>query len=394
MALFVAVALGLAMPSALFAADDAAPAKPSAPGAEMAQAVSEVTGVAISPLLGASAVGVWKYYHTAGAAEKAKLPWFAQPWFWGPALVIVTLCALKDVFGIAVPSAFKKPFDVVEAIGHKAGGLIAAGAFVPLVVTVFKEGGTPVPASLQMGGNHGFLAVAHMNWLYNGISVPVMLAAFAVVFLASNAINVLILLSPFGLVDAVLKGIRLFILCTVTATALLNPWVGAIWAAILIFISYFIAGWSLRLSHFGTGFIWDLCTFRQKRFVPDKVANKVYLGRKTGDVPIRTYGKLIRNAQGGLEFCHRPWLILPQKKLKLPSGQYAVGKGLLYSEIMRVEGGSAQTVFLLPPRYRSHEEQLSNVYGFLGVRHVGLRATFGWLKERIGLGNRADAIPA
>ena len=43
--------------------------------------------------------------------------------------------------------------------------------------------------------------------------------AFFIVFLASNAINVLILLSPFAVIDAALKGFRLLVLLTVTATA-------------------------------------------------------------------------------------------------------------------------------------------------------------------------------
>src|ERR1043166_1987563 len=62
----------------------------STPGVEVAQAISTITGVAISPLMGVSGVGAWKYYHTP-PAQRTKLPWYAQPWFWGPAILVVLL---------------------------------------------------------------------------------------------------------------------------------------------------------------------------------------------------------------------------------------------------------------------------------------------------------------
>src|SRR5271165_4873672 len=87
------------------------PVAPATPGVQMAQAVSTITGVAISPLLGASAVGAWKYFETHGKAARDKLPWYAQPWFWAPAFLLVGICALKDTFGMAAPAPLKKPFD-------------------------------------------------------------------------------------------------------------------------------------------------------------------------------------------------------------------------------------------------------------------------------------------
>ena len=50
-------------------------------------------------------------YATTPEAERARLSWYAQPWFWGPALLVVGLCFLKDALGPAVPTALKKPVD-------------------------------------------------------------------------------------------------------------------------------------------------------------------------------------------------------------------------------------------------------------------------------------------
>ena len=46
---------------------------------------------------------------------------------------------------------------------------------------------------------------------------------------------------------------------------------------------------------------------------------------------------------------YRPWLILAALRvLILPEGQYAVGKGLVNSEIMKIEGEKTRTTLLLP----------------------------------------------
>jgi MFS family permease len=380
LAVTLALAGGCWSPPFAWAENHVEPApstKPATPGVELANAISVITGVAISPLLGVSAVGVWKYFHAQTLEQRAKLPWFAQPWFWIPALVLVAACFLKDTLGLAAPRLLKKPLDVADTIEHKISGLIAAGAFVPLVAAVFQA--TEPDAALP--GSTGFLAAIDLSWLGNGIMVPVSIIAFFIVFLASNAINVLILLSPFAVVDAALKGFRLLVLMTVTATAFANPWLGAAWALIIIAIAYFIAGWSFRLSHFGLVFVWDFVTLRRHRFVPDKAANRLFLARTINKVPARTYGTLLRDEQGSLVLKYRPWLVLPKRVLMLPEGNYVVARGLFYSQIMRVEGQRLAAVILLPPRYRGHEEELVSICGLAGVRDAGLRAVTRWLKE-------------
>ena len=102
------------------------------PGVALTQGITEITGVAISPLLGVSSVGAWRYWKTP-AAGRASLPWYAQPWAWGTGLALLVLCFLKDSLGTAVPGVLKKPFDMVELFENKASALVASGAFVPLV---------------------------------------------------------------------------------------------------------------------------------------------------------------------------------------------------------------------------------------------------------------------
>jgi len=369
---------------ALFAAPARAMAKvetksdPNPQAKKLCETVSLVTGVAISPLMGVSGVGAWQYFSAKTPEEKANLPWFANPLFWVPALLLVGVCFLKDSAGIAIPTALKKPMDVAETVEHKVSGLVATGAFVPLVATVFAAPAAHDGAALASLG----FAAFDLHWLYNLLIVPVAMAAFFIVFLASNAINILILISPFATVDAALKIFRTAILASVAVTSFVNPWIGAAWALIVILISYLIAGWSFRLTHFGFVFIWDFFTGRKHRFQPDAKENKMFLARKLNKVPSRTYGKLSLNEKGELVLNYRPWLILPQRSLVLPAATYEAGRGIFYSEIVRVDaGGDTTSIILLPPRYRGHEEQVAKIYNLSGTRDVGLRAAWAWFKS-------------
>lgn len=347
------------------------------PGLEAAQAISTITGVAISPLLGVSGIGVWTYYK-APIEKRAGLAWYAQPWFWGPALLLLAVVFIKDTFGTALPTVVKKPLDVLEAFENKISGLVAAGAFVPLIATIFSAMGE----ESALYGDAG-LAMIDGATLLNVLAVPLAVAAFVVVWMVSHVINVLILISPFTTVDAALKSARLFLLSTVAATAWANPYVGAAWSLVIILICALLAGWALRLMIFGSVFTWDLLTFRSRRFTVEPEANWVFTARAIGQTPVRTYGKLSRGPQGELVVNYRPWLLLPRQKLALPAGRYAVGRGLLYPEIVQIDGNAA-AVLTMPPRCCGHEAQIRSLYALDGVRDVGLikglKAVWNWLR--------------
>jgi len=359
---------------------EAKPAVKAMPGAEIAQTASMITGVAISPLLGVSAVGAWKWWQARTPEQKAKLPWFSNPLFWVPAFVLVGACLVKDTAGTALPTVAKKPLDVADAIEHKISGLVAAGAFVPIAAAIFSASGNNDGASLSALGYAGI----DLSWFYNALMVPISLVAFVIVFFASNAINVLILLSPFTTVDAALKAFRGVLLASVVGTSWANPWMGLAWALIIILVSWLIAGWSFRLTHFGAVFIWDIITVRRHRFKPLATGNKVFSSRKIEKVPARTYGRLSRDAQCNLVLKYRPWLVMAERNVTLPTGKYAIGKAVFYSDIHQVEGEKTRSALMLPPRYWGHEEELVKIYGFEGVSPAGLRAAWQWIKSMFG----------
>lgn len=386
--LVVALSL-LAVPFALAAnSESSAAAGDRSPGAPLAAAISTVTGIAISPLLGTGAFGLYRWYQAKDPASRASLPWYAQPLFWAPALLLVGICAAKDAFGAVVPPGWKKPLDVLETIENKFSGLIAAGAVVPLTMIALSESltGSPTAAAGLQSSGLAMLSLGTVDaaWLLNFVTVPLGVAIFVVVWLASHTINVLILLSPWGAIDAALKSARTALLGLLTLSAAMNPWVGAALSLAVILLAFLIAGWAFRLAVFGTVFSWDFLTLRRLRFVPGEHGNALFAGGNLPDVPARSYGRLQVNAAGEYEFVFRRWLWRPPRMVKVAGAplDLAVGRGLFFSIITRAE---CDTLFLLPPRYRGHEEQIASLYGFGGgVRPAGLRKAWTVLRELFG----------
>ena len=368
----------------------AAVAKDRSPSAPLAGAISTVTGMAISPLLGTGAYGAYQWLSAKTEAEKAALPWYAQWSFFGPALLLVGLCAAKDALGTVVPPGLKKPLDVLETLENKVTGLVAAGAVVPFTMASVSKlvlgaktagaGAVLVPSGLAMV----HVGAIDFSWLLNLLTVPFGVAMFAVVWMASHAINVLILLSPWGAIDAALKGARTALLGLLTLTATINPWVGAALSLVVILIAWLAAGWAFRLTCFGSVFCWDFFTVRRARFSPKENDNALFAGGNLPGVPPRTYGRLVQRTEGGLEFFYRPWLVLPVKIAKVPAdkAELAVGRGLFFSSVTK---GEHDTLFLLPPRYHGHEDIVARAYQLGGgVRDAGLRKAWSVVKELFG----------
>ena len=389
--LVLGVCLGLCLPAGALDSNKSksgdsttppAPAQGSSkvlPGVEIAQTISQVTGIAISPLMGVGVVGAWKYFKTP-EPQRAQLSWYAQPWFWVPAMLVVLMCFAKDAAGPAIPTALKKPFDIAEVFENKLSGLVATGAIVPMAFDIFKTFGVGNSADLAGAG----FAAINLGPLYGALMVPIALMVYAVVFVVSHAINILILISPFATVDAALKTFRLFILSTVAGTSFFDEKAGAIWALLIILVCAFLAGWAFRLLIFGHVFAWDLLTLRRKRFTPWPGANWAFLARKVAGVPARTYGQLALNPAGKLVFSYRPWLVLPQRTVELPEGRYAIGRGFFHPELLVEEDGSWPDVINFPPRCQSHEEALASIYGLKEVQDVGFMAAWSWFKSLFG----------
>lgn len=382
------------------AADAAKPAaKAKSPGIELATMATQVTGIAISPLLGTGAVGAYQYFKADTEEEIAKLPWFAQISFWLPALLLVGVCAFKDSFAALVPPALKKPLDIAETLENKVSGLVAAGAVVPSIVALgsklfMQSAGLDHPVVVAHGFGMIQIAAFDTSWLLTILMVPLSIAVFAIVWVVGHAINVLILLSPWGGLDTVLKAMRTSVLSLVAATGVIDPVVGVTLSALIVVIAYFTAAWAFRLMVFGTEFTWDFFTLRHRRFKLLADGNKLFTAREISGVPMRTYGRLHQEADGRLLFKFRPWLVLPERTIEVPRDGLVVGRGLFFSEVLGFDKAAdrLRSLLLLPPRYRGHEEMFARTYRISGTCDVGLRKAWSWIKEAFGFGAKKPAL--
>ena len=392
----IALAFALVAGPLLAAAKPAAPARAAdkpVVGTQIAATLTQITGIAISPMLGVSALGAYKWWRADSPEQKAALPWYAQPQYWLTGLIIVAAVALKDGAGAALPPGWKKPLDVAETVENKLSGLVAAGAVIPFTLDTLTSVLAPG------GGGHGELlgstglAMIQLGAIDGATVLNVLLAPFAIavfllVWFTAHAINVLILLSPWGAVDAALKSFRLSVLGLLGVTHFMPPWAGILCSVVVIVISYFLAGWAFRLTTYGTIFCWDFFTFRRRRFDPDEKENKVFAGKGLKDTPLRTYGRIARTPEGKLRFRYRPWLVLPEKQVELSDHPLAVGRGLFYPTIEATIGEEERTIILLPPRYRGHEEAFARACGIDELTDVGLRRAWGVIVELCGFNSR------
>jgi hypothetical protein len=182
----------------------------------------------------------------------------------------------------------------------------------------------------------------------------------------------------------------------ITALNFINPMAAALLSVIIVVIAYFIAGWSFRLVVFGTVYTWDFFSFRRKRFKPEPTANWMFTARPIEKTPIRTYGQLSKTEDGTLKFDYKPWLFLPAQSVTLPAGRYAVGRGLICPEIMTVDGEKTKSLLAMPPRYKSHETEIAQIYGIREVHDVGLlkglKAIWNWVTGKTV--TQPAAVPA
>ncbi|MFN7940244.1 MAG: hypothetical protein U0X73_01485 [Thermoanaerobaculia bacterium] len=358
----------------------------------IARSVALATGVPISPLLGVSTLGAWNWWRTPEGA-RAALPWYDQPWFWGTGLALVVLFVANTTIGAAVPG-LKKPMDFVEHHENQLSALLASPIVAAQIVQLLARGapgaaganGVAAAAVTGTWGVPGLAALASLGDLAHpllAVAGGVLYAlVFGVVFLAFHAVQVLIVLSPSATLDLFLRAVRTAMFGGMALSTLASPYVGAALGLFLLFGSLLIAGWSFRLTVYGTVVSWDFLAARLGAGDPARERLAAFSQGGLRRVPRRTYGRLDRRETGWV-FRYRPWLVLPARETALPAETLAIVRGALSPLAVPAKGGAAFVRF--PPRFRGREAELARRLGAVDVRPGpilrGLRAAWRWLRE-------------
>lgn len=379
---------------------------PRLPGVALAEGITQITGVAISPLLGVSGVGAWEYF-TTDAKDRALLPWFCHPAAWGAGFVLLSLVLLKDLAGAGLPAILKKPLDIAELFESKLSAIVAGAALVPFLDRRIAEVFAPEPASAPSAAVAGtveglatippLLASSPTLWL--ALLVPLSLIAFFAVWLSSHALNVLLLLSPFGILDLVLKAARFLFLGFLVLLSAIAPVLAGILCGLLILLALWVAPQAFRLCVFGTVMSVDFVRSLVRRSIrSDRTV--AFLARRAGPtLGALSYGVLEAGPGGPPVFRSRFLFFGPTRSLTLPEAdELDLEKGLIFPSLRHHKPGSkrTETLFHLLPR---HRHDLAEVAVRLGINRTvdppvirGIKAAFRRVAESLPRGS-GSALP-
>lgn len=369
---------------------DIRPEERSTRGDRINSAFVALTGEAVNPLFGVTALGIYNYFRTPDALRDG-LPLYDQPIIWGPLLAIILLMLFNSTICEAMPF-LKVPLNAIGDIVNKAGAV----AVLPLVIKMFADAVAQPAAEQMMAMANYVFPVAYageagaMQSVWFGLGwfagAVVGFITYAAVWLTFNVVDVLILICPFPGIDALLKSIRLSIIGILAGSYQVSPTLALVIAVFVTLVSLLLAGWSFRLSVFGLIYSSDILFFRKSEVSdPDLGAFSGIGLTASRNIPIRTWGRLHENDNGVLVFSYRPWLVMPRRDVSVgPVESFSCGRGLL-NPFLVANDDPDKPWLRLPPRYRGREDEIASLFGLKQVVDCGVSGALrSWLSEYFG----------
>ncbi|MFT5469412.1 MAG: hypothetical protein ACI8UO_004533 [Verrucomicrobiales bacterium] len=360
--------------------------------AALSRITTETTSLAISPLFGMGALGVWQWWK-ADSEARAELPWYTNPWIWGGAFVIFGLAKWKDTFGVFVPELLKKPLQVIDIFEDKISAFIVMLAVIPLNITAaagqfVSAAAEPSPGGPEMitAGVPPMLALTPMV-----VFVPFAILIFLVVWGVSHAVKCIMLLSPSSWLTLGVKVAKGVLLAIIAFVSSLSPLAGTLICLVLILICFPIYAWAFRWNVFGTLFAFDSLFSRSALPLKEKEELWGFVTSNFGSVKARSYGR-IRREGDEIVFRYRPWLVFRAREVRMGVAErmVAIRRGILMPAVLlKTQDGSGETgsILDLRRRFRTHEMEIAPN---LGAREVlpsrltsKVQSSLAWLKSQM-----------
>ena len=370
-------------------------------GKSISEAVSQLTGTAINPLLGITVLGMYRYFTTPPGLQD-QLPFYDQPYVWIPLIAIMILMLFKSTLCEAIPF-LKVPLNALGDLVHKGGACVVlpvvlyefAQVFaVPTADVLAAAGDFVCPTAYAAEGVNGSLSDGWMplGWIVSSIIGAI---SYATVWVVWNVVDVAILVLPVPFLDAILKSFRHVVMAFLTGAVALHPLMGLVVSLMMLCICWRLAGWAFRLSVMGFVFATDLLLWRKSGTIDGTVGIPAFITATAGKrwkLPARQYGRLRRETDGTLYFVWRSWLVgLKYEENLGRSGDYQGGSALLYPMVL--EGTGENVLFRLPPRYRRDSQEVVNALGLCGCRDVSIiRNTWKLVRQFFSTRKTADSL--
>ena len=306
--------------------------------------ITQITGLAINPLVVLIVIGVYEYYWpTAGNP-----PLHANPWFWGSLCALLAFSLGLRLLTPLIPG-FGKLLKGVILVEQKIMGLLTAGLLIPTIVSTLENAGFT-------SNNHDQVAAA--GFFGTSGYVVAGLLIYSVVWVVSHVIDSLVLLSPFALIDATLLTMRGTLLAILGVAYWIHPAISAGICCVLIVICFLIAGWCIRINILASTFAFDLLTLRCKWMRPNQWPIRVFITGKSGLAPTRTRGLLERDPDG-LRVRWRRFYWLTKRSTVLHRGSAKLVRGVVWSELYAESSPKVLVTLILPPRYFNHDQWIT-----------------------------------
>jgi hypothetical protein len=380
-------------------------------GSDIAFKITELTGVALSPLVGLVVVGGIEHYKATKEGKPVR--WYFSFWFMGVIVAVLALITLKDTIGELAPF-FKKPLDALDFVQHKFSGIIAFAIVAPgLVLSILEPVGQTVsyilelinpvaaawaagPGSTAVSGPVGIVLMAAIV-----ISAVIAALFFLTVWLAGGAVETLILFAPVPFVGLILRGFRLSIFGLLMLGAVISPVIGIFFSLVILYISYRILGWSFRLGVFGWVIALDTLGGRHHHIHIDRERHvAAFASSAVKGVRNRTYGRLVKEGKS-LAFEYRRFAVLTRRRVTVAESPAHLGiaRGSLFPSVIGTKHDHKRptTLFWLPPRYRGHEQETAKLLGLSPEIHdqrfrKHLRDAWRWIVGQTLEGQPAEAL--
>jgi hypothetical protein len=211
---------------------------------DIAMQAATITGTAINPLLISGAIGFLEYSKTTDE-EKNKLPWYYQRWFFIMCFVMV---------GIAfVPSALLSPFGFppqISAFFESSNKVVGLAFSSPIIFDIVTRIADSFSGATQTSMNNqtmpyiaaSIIPLNSLENIYFVATVILLSVSFFAIWAMNFLFDILIMLSPFGWFDLLLKfarGIFFALLVALTFFAPILVIVLFVVLAIIAFIGFF-----------------------------------------------------------------------------------------------------------------------------------------------------------
>ncbi|MGL6076302.1 MAG: hypothetical protein ACRC8S_19285 [Fimbriiglobus sp.] len=336
---------------------------------------SSLTGK--SPWLVMGAGGAIQYFKT-NEADRSQLGYFAQPYVFGPILLLVLLVIFKDTL-LTWASVLKAPLNALAEFMHMAGGGLAflylgelasefagpsAGAeFARLADNTISDA-SPPPSGSNVYATLVFLMMSCIH---------------LAVWIVFNSVEVAIILNPFPFVDTLLKAGRTAVIGAITGAAEIHPILGFLLAAPIILGCIILIPTALRLTILG--WVYSRDGLMRLFVAPDLSGpTRGFASWHLPGVRMLTYGRVERT-EAGWEFVYKRLFLAWTRRVPLPSEGLAIGIGILNPGLL--VGEEKRSLVRFSPKYTGREQELAQKLGVDKIIDGSLTASFKQLLRRI-----------